>query len=153
MIFPQAEASFGFSCYNRRMETLIHILNNAYILFSFILGIYAAVIAGRNVPISGDFWGAMWMNTALAAAILAVALIMTLQGLRPYGFAPDGSGELVERDVYYLYAIYFIISLPGVFAIMRGSDGRNAALFFAAVALFNAAAAYRALENLVEVWT
>jgi len=94
----------------------------------------------------------MWMNTLLAGAVFLTALVMTLQGLRPYGYAPDGSDALIIRDVYYLYGIYFIISLPGVFAIMRGNDNRNAALFFAAVALFNAAAAYRAVENLIEVW-
>lgn len=134
------------------MEDIFNILNNAYVLFSFALGIYAAVIAGRNEPISGNFWGSMWTNTALAGAVLIVAIIMTLQGLRPLGPAPDGSGDEVTRDVFYLYQIYFVISLPGVFAILRGGDDRRAALFFAAVALFNSAAAWRAGNVLVESW-
>jgi hypothetical protein len=134
------------------METVFEGLNNAYILFSFLLGLYAAVIAGRNVPISGDFWGAMWINTGLAATILLVALILTAQGLRPVGVDPDHTDQIIYRDVYYLYAIYFVISLPGVFAIMHGGDNRRAALFFAAVALFNSAAAYRAVHWLLTGW-
>lgn len=134
------------------MEAIYQIFNNAYIIFSFLLGVYAIVLAGRNVPLSGNFWGAMWANTGLAAAIYLVVLVMTAQGLRPVGPKPDGSGEDVVRVVYYLYGIYFIISLPGIFAIMHGSDNRRAALFFGGVALFNAAAAYRAGNVLVTGW-
>ena len=112
---------------------------------------YAASFAARSIPISGDFWGAMWTNTGLAGLIFVVAIIMTLQGLQPYGASPEGGGE-VYRDVYYLYALYFIISLPGVFAIMRGNDNRSAALFFSAVALFNGLAAIRVGYWLIDVW-
>lgn len=134
------------------METILQALNNAYILFSLILGFYAAIIAGRNVNISGQFWGAMWTNTGLAAMILVVAIILTLQGLRPYGPNPNDPNLQMVRTVYYLYAIYFIISLPGIFAITRGNDKRSAALFYAGVAFFNAAAAHRALNVLVTSW-
>jgi len=134
------------------MEALQGALNNAYILFCFILGVYAATFAGRNVPISGDFWGAMWLNSALAGAVLLVALVMTAQGLRPVGLAPDGSDRRIVRTVYYLYAVYFVISLPGVFAIRRGNDDRVTALFLSLVAFFNSAAAYRAGNILVSEW-
>jgi len=116
--------------------------NTAYVIFCFIMGVYAAFFAARNVPISGNFWGAMWTNTALAAIPLLIALILLLV----YDAHP-------KRDVYYLYAIYFVISLPGVFAIMRGSDNRRAAIFFSIVAFFNAGAAYRAGTELVIPWS
>ena len=109
-------------------------LNNAYILFSFILGAYAVMQAMRG-GISGNFWGAMWTNTGLAGIIFLIAMIMTLQGLRPYGYVPDGR-EI--RWVYYLYDIYFVISLPGLFTLLRGSDNPRAAIWFSGVAIFNA---------------
>lgn len=134
------------------METVHEGLFNAYTIFSVLLGVYALSIVIRNVPISGDFWGAMWTNTGLAAAILAVGLILTLQGRRPFGTDPEGGEELIYRSVYYLYMIYFIISLPGVFAIIRGNDNSRAAIFFAGVALFNAAAAWDAGQRVVITW-
>lgn len=115
-------------------------LNNAYVIFCVILGIYAAVLAGRNERLSGNFWGAMWTNTALAAVVFAVTLILTILGETP------------KRRVYYLYAIYFVISLPGLYAALQGDDNRRAALWFGVVALFNAGAAYRAGSVLVEPW-
>ncbi|MBZ0305543.1 MAG: hypothetical protein K8I82_05695 [Anaerolineae bacterium] len=133
------------------METIFEILNNAYVLFCAIVGIYAVYLGAQNIPLSGNFWGVVGMNTTLAAAVLVAALILTLQGKTPHGPDPDGTGEM-ERTVYYLYAIYFVISLPGLFAIMRGNDNRNAAIFFAAVAFFNSAAAYRVGSLLAEVW-
>ncbi len=106
--------------------------SNAYVLFSAIVGVYAAVLAGQNQPLSGNFWGTMWVNTGLAAAVFAATIGLSLLGESP------------QRTVYYLYTFYFVISLPGVYAIMQGNDNRNAALAFGTVALFNSAAAYRA---------
>ncbi len=115
-------------------------LNNAYIIFCFLLGIYAAWMGARNVALSGNFWGAMWTNTGLAAVVLVVTLILTVLGETP------------QRRVYYLYAIYFVISLPGLYAALQGDDNRRAAIWFAAVALFNAGAAYRAGTTLILPW-
>jgi ABC-type spermidine/putrescine transport system permease subunit II len=122
------------------LETLHEATNNAYILFSFALGVWAAFIGAQNVPISGNFWGAMWTNTILAGLVLGVAIILFVLGIE------------AKRGVYYLYGIYFVISLPGVFTIMKGNDNRRAAIFFAIVALFNSAAAYRAGTELVKPW-
>ena len=132
------------------MESIYHGLTNAYIMFSFALGIWAVILAARGQLISGNFWGAMWTNTGLAGAIFLVALVMTLQGLRPYGRPPGGEFQI--RWVFYLYGVYFIISLPGLYTLLRGNDKPRAAIWFAAVALFNAAAMYRADEFLVQEW-
>lgn len=133
------------------MESVFEILNNTYVLFCFVVGVYATYLAAQNFPLSGNFWGTVGINTGLAVAVLVVAIILTLQGKTPHGPNPDGNGEM-ERSVYYLYAIYFVISLPGLFAIMRGNDNRNAGIFFAVVAFFNSAAAYRAGLLLAETW-
>lgn len=114
------------------LMVLLEGFSNAYILFCAFLGIYAVVLAGQNSPLSGNFWGAMWMNTALAALVLLVALLLVILG------------ENAARSVYYLYQLYFVISLPGIYAIMQGNDNQRAALAFGIVAFFNSAAAYRA---------
>lgn len=122
------------------LQTLHEGFNNAYILFSFLLGLYAAYLGASDKPLSGNFWGAMWINTGLAALILLVAGMLYLSGVQAY------------RVVYYLYGVYFIISLPGVFTIMGGNDNRRAAFVFAVVAVFNSAAAYRAGTLLAVPW-
>jgi len=133
------------------MEVIFQGLNTAYILFSFFLGIYAIWLAGQGEALSGNFWGAMWTNTGLAATIFIIALIMTLMGLRPYGSDPDTTKRVI-RWVYYLYGIYFIISLPGLFTLLGGNDKPRAGFWFACVAIFNAAAAYRAGNFLITEW-
>lgn len=148
------ESAYGFDGKRPfdRMQTVFEALNNAYILFSFILGIWAAVLAGRNLPLSGEFWGSVVTNTLLAVVIFIVALILTLQGKRPRGLNPDNPDDTIIRGVYYLYAVYFIISLPGVYTLSGGNTNRRTALIYGGVALFNSAAAYRAIYWLLTGW-
>jgi hypothetical protein len=122
------------------LQTAHEGFNNAYIIFSFLLGIYAAFLGANGRTLSGNFWGAMWTNTVLAAVVLLVAIVLLIMGVQ------------AKRSVYYLYGLYFVISLPGLFAIQSGNDNRRAAFFFAVVAVFNSAAAYRAGDLLVKPW-
>lgn len=111
--------------------TLSGIFINAYILFCFVLGIWAGVIAIRKRNIGGDFWGAMWIGAGMAAIGLLFWLARTLAG-----------EEL--RWVYLWYQLYFIIVLPGTFALLRGRDDPTAAWIFCGVAIFTALAAMSA---------
>ncbi len=111
--------------------TLSQITNNAFILYCFLLGIWAAAQWLRGQGLGGQFWGAMWMCTILAAINLLLWLGRVL------------SGEQL-RWVYLLYELYFIIVLPGTFALLRGRDDRVAAGIFAAVAIFSALSAISA---------
>ncbi len=121
------------------MPQIHAVLNNAYILFSILLGVWSAVQAGRNRPLGGQFWGALAANTLLAALTLGVAVIAALTGIQP------------KRGVYFLYAIYFVIVLPGTFALLRGRDDRTAALIYGIVTFFSAGAASR-VPLLTEPW-
>jgi hypothetical protein len=105
------------------------IMFNAHILFSIALGVWAAVIAGRNQPIPGGYWGAVVTQSLLAGAILVLGIILTLTGARPV----DGRLEL-----YFLYMAWLVVIMPGLFSILRGRDDRSAALAFAMLAFFNA---------------
>lgn len=105
------------------------ILFNAHILFSFALGVWAAVMAAREQSISGNFWGALATSTVLAAAVLMLGVVMTLTGLRPV----DG-----RLTLYFLYMAWLVVIMPGLFTMLRGRDDRGAAIAFAILAVFNA---------------
>lgn len=104
------------------------ILFNMHILFSFTLGIWGAMLAVRNEPISGNYWGAVATSAILAAVVLLVGVVMTLQGLRP--------PRLVT---YYLYMLWLVIIMPGLYSMLKGRDDRNAAIAFSIMSFFNAA--------------
>jgi len=124
------------------LNDLHNILFNAHILYSLALGIWAAVMAIREEPISGNFWGAVATISILAGIVTAVGVIMTLQGLRP------------ERIVtYYLYMSWLVIIMPGLFTLLRGRDDRSAAIAFAILSFFNAATSFSMLQrNIIGPW-
>lgn len=121
------------------MPQIHEILNNAYILFSFALGIWSAVQAWRGKTLSGQFWGALATNTILAIVLFLLSLLMAAMGIQ------------AKRGVYYLYAVYFIVVLPGTFALLRGRDDRVAAYIYGIVTIFNGAAATR-VPLLTQSW-
>ena len=125
------------------LNDLHNILFNAHILYSVALGIWAAVMAIREEPISGNFWGAVATITILAGIVLAIGVVMTLQGLRP------------ERIVtYYLYMSWLVIIMPGLFTLLRGRDDRSAAIAFAILSFFNAATSFSMLQrNIIGPWS
>ncbi|MEP7291398.1 MAG: hypothetical protein ABI835_06420 [Chloroflexota bacterium] len=113
-----------------------NILFNAHILYSVALGIWSAIMAYREEPISGNFWGAVATITILAGIVTAIGFVMTLQGLRP------------ERIVtYYLYMSWLVIIMPGLFTLLRGRDDRNAAIAFAILSFFNAVTSFSMLQR------
>ncbi len=104
------------------------ILFNMHILYSLALGIWGAVMASRNESISGNYWGAVATGTILAALVLLLGIIMSLQGLRT-----------ARTTTYYLYMAWLVIIMPGLYSILRGRDDRSAAIAFAILSFFNAA--------------
>lgn len=112
--------------------TVLHAgLNNAYILFSFALGVWCILMLIRDETLGAQFWGAAGINTALAVLVLLVAVVMFAIGIRP------------ARSTYFLYALYFAIVLPGTFSLLRGRDDRMAVIIFGIVTIFSGAAATR----------
>ena len=113
--------------------TLGTIFNTAYTLFCFSLGIWAGISWMRDQPLGGQYWGAIWTCSGMAVVGLLLWLARAL------------SGEQL-RSVYLLYELYFIIVLPGTFALLRGRDDRFAAAVFCGVAIFSALAAISAAD-------
>jgi len=110
------------------LDAIHTILFNMHILFSLTLGIWGAMLALRNEPISGNYWGAVAVATIVAAVVLLVGVVMTLSGLRPQ--------RLVT---YYLYMLWLVIIMPGLYSLLRGRDDRNAAVAYSILSFFNAA--------------
>lgn len=120
------------------LNDIHNILFNAHIMFSIVLGIWAAAMAARNQPISGNFWGAVATITLLAAMVALVGILMTLQGLQP--------GRIVT---YYLYMAWLVVIMPGLFTLLRGRDDRSAAIAFAILSIFNAATSFSMVQRML----
>ena len=119
------------------------IIFNMHILFSLTLGIWGAILALRNQPISGNYWGAVAMSTIVAAVVLLIGIIMTLMGLRP------------PRIVtYYLYMLWLVIIMPGLYSLLRGRDDRSAAIAYSVLSFFNAATSTSMFQrHIIGPWT
>jgi hypothetical protein len=118
------------------------ILFNMHILYSLILGIWAAVMSFRHQSISGNFWGAVATGAILAGVILLIGVIMTLQGYR-----------VARMTTYFLYMAWLVIIMPGLFSLLRGRDDRSAAVSFSILSLFNAATSVSMVQrSLVGPW-
>ncbi len=120
------------------MSDIHGIFFNTQILFSLILGLWAAVNAGRGRSISGNFWGAVATFSVLIGITLVMGIIMTAQGFRPK------DGRLI---LYYLYMAFLLIIMPGLFTLLRGRDDRAAGLAFAILAWFNAGVGVSMVER------
>ena len=96
----------------------------AYRLVEFGSGGSQPAVGGAVLGGAGDQFDPGW-------GILLFSLVMALTGIQAH------------RWVYYLYAVYFVIALPGTFTLLHGRDDRTAALIFGIVAFFSAGAALR----------
>ncbi|MBL8133744.1 MAG: hypothetical protein JNL42_17915 [Anaerolineae bacterium] len=124
------------------MNDIHGILFNAHILFSIIMGVWSALMAARNHTISGNFWGAVATLTIMAALVMVVGVVMTIQGLRP------------ERLLtYYLYMAWLVVIMPGLFTLLRGRDDRSAAIAFSLLSFFNATTSISMWQrNIIGPW-
>ncbi|MDD9956062.1 MAG: hypothetical protein OXP68_07560 [Anaerolineaceae bacterium] len=111
---------------------------NMYILYMLALGVWAAGMAARDASISGGFWGAVAISAGVAGITLLVGVALTLQGLRPQRLL-----------LYFLYMLFLLVIMPGLFSLLRGRDDRHAALAFSILALFNASTAFSMTQRSV----
>lgn len=126
------------------MVTVHAVLFNMIVLYSFILGVYAAVLAARGQGLSGNFWGAVGTFALLSAVTLIVGIILILQG-----YTVQSGGRIL---IYILYMLFLIVIMPGLFSFLRGRDDRNAAIAFSVLAIFNAAVAFSMADRGLTAW-
>ena len=123
------------------MEALHTILFNMHILYAVILGVYSVILSSRNEGMSGNFWGAMMIYAGLAGATLVVGLLLALQGY-----------TIERQTIYFLYMLFLVIIMPGLFSLLRGRDDRNAAIAFAILAFFNASVSISMFQRGLVAW-
>ena len=123
------------------MDALHTILFNMHIMYAVILGVYSAVLASRNEGLSGNFWGAMGVYTVLAGVTLLVGVLLALQGY-----------TMERPTIYFLYMLFLVIIMPGLFSLLRGRDDRNAAIAFAILAFFNASVSISMFQRGLVAW-
>jgi len=124
------------------LEPIHTVLFNMHILYSLALGIWGAFMAARNQSISGNYWGAVAVSTILAGVVLLLGVIMTLQGLR-----------LARTLIYFLYMIWLVIIMPGLYSMLRGRDDRSAAIAFSLLSFFNFATSVSMFQRgLISPW-
>lgn len=115
--------------------TLFHDgLSNACLIFSLIIAVYGFWAFGRGQGVGGSFLGVLVAGEVLFLAQAAVGVLLVTQGRTP------------ARDwVHYLYGVVLIISLPGLYAFVRGRDSRREAFLYALMGLFLAGISLRAM--------
>lgn len=126
------------------MSDIHNILFLMQTLYSFGLGIYAGFLAAREEPLSGNFWGSVGVYVILTSVVLVVGIILNVMGYTIQ------SGERIF--IYYLYMLFLIVIMPGMFSMLRGRDDRGAGISFAILALFNASVSYSMIERGLSVW-
>lgn len=118
------------------------ILFTMHLLYSAALGLWAAVLAGRDEPLSGNYWGAVLISTGLAALVLLVGLAMLAAGLRP-----------PRLTTYLLYMLWLVVMMPGTYSLLHGREDRSAAIAYAILGGFNASVGLSMLQRgLVGPW-
>jgi hypothetical protein len=121
--------------------TLLHNgLSNACLIFSLILGGYAMWSFFRQQNLSGGFLGALVIAELLYLSQALVGVTLALQG-----------GVPARGWVHYLYGVVMLISLPGLYAFVRGRDTRREALMYAVAGLFLAGISLRAMTTATTV--
>lgn len=118
------------------------ILFTMHLLYSAALGLWAAVLAGRDEPLGGNYWGAVLISTGLAALVLLVGLAMLAAGLRP-----------PRLTTYLLYMLWLVVMMPGTYSLLHGREDRSAAVAYAILGGFNASVGLSMLQRgLVGPW-
>ena len=126
------------------MSDIHNILFLMQTLYSLGLGIYAGFLTAREQALSGNFWGSIGVYVILNLVVLIVGIILNIMG-----FTIESSGRTF---IYYLYMLFLIVIMPGLYSMLRGRTDRGAGMMFTALALFNASVSYSMIERGLSVW-
>lgn len=111
-------------------------LSNACVIFSLIIFGYGVWSFFKDQGVGSAFLGVIVIGELLYLAQLAVGVGLLLQG-----------GNAARTWVHYLYGIVLVISLPGLYAYVRGRDTRREALMYALLGLFLAGISLRSITT------
>jgi hypothetical protein len=117
------------------MTTIHGFMFKWQMIYSFALGIYAVILAARSQGLTGNFWGAVAIYPILNIIVVVLGFILWLQGYT--------SADVEHRVmIYFLYMLFLIVIMPGLYSMLRGRDDPKAVWYFVALALFNASVSF-----------
>lgn len=112
---------------------LHRILSLSSVLFLGFLGVWGLIQAIRTKGINGSYMGALVIGEMLIAFQAILGLILVLGGERP------------GRIVHFIYGVFAVVALPGLFAYLKGDDSNQSQWYYAIATLFLAGVAIRAI--------
>ena len=110
-------------------------LANMVAIYSLLVGIWGVLNYLRRQAPDGNFNGALAIGVGLFVLEGVVGLILLLTGLQP------------ARGLHFLYGVTIIITVPGIFAITRGSNTVRESMLYGAAMIFIWGLAQRAAET------
>lgn len=116
--------------------TLVNIhtvLSNVTFLFFLFMGVWGLIRAITKRGVDGSYLGAMIIGEGLFILQAIIGLILVFSGARP------------GRGVHFLYGVFALVALPGLFAYLKGEDDNQAQWYYAVAILFLAGVAIRAI--------
>jgi len=111
-------------------------LSNACTLFSLIICGYGLLAFFRGRGVDGTYLGILVVGELLYVTQALVGVGLLLQ-----------SYNAARTWVHYLYGVVLVISLPGLYAYVRGRDTRREALMYALMGLFLAGISLRGITT------
>lgn len=111
-------------------------LSNTCTIFSLIICGYGLIAFFRDRGVDSTYLGILVIGELLYIAQLLVGVGLLLENY-----------SAARTWVHYLYGVVLIISLPGLYAYVRGRDTRREALMYALMGLFLAGISLRGVTT------
>ncbi len=118
------------------METIVEIhrvLSNTIVLFFLLLGLWGLFRAIRKNGVEGSYLGAMVIGEILFILQALLGVILVIGGAMP------------GRTIHFLYGVFALVALPGLFAYLRGDDSNQSQWYYAIATLFLFGVSLRAI--------
>lgn len=104
---------------------LHRVLSNTIWMFYLAIALWGLLRAIRGMSVDGSYFG----------AIAVIQIVITLQAI--LGIVLYLSGARPDRQlVHYLYGVFGVVFLPGLFAYLQGDDSNRAQWIYALASLF-----------------
>lgn len=111
----------------------------ASLIYSLIVGGWAFYLAFKGRALNSNFFGALVINEILLIITAAFDVFLLLNG----SIAP------ARPEVHLLYTATSVLTLPGVYTLLRGQSTSREAAFYGTACLFLAGIAIRAIVTTV----
>jgi heme A synthase len=110
-------------------------LANMVAIYALLTGIWGVMSYLRRQPPDGNYNGALAIGVGLFLIEGLIGIILVLTGLQP------------ARGLHFLYGVTIMITIPGIFAITRGSNTVRESMLYGIGMIFIWGLAQRAAET------